>query len=112
MESCVLSYYTTDTVDNVSDHVALSCVLDLYVDYVESNIVSSIKHSVWSNITQKYNDRYQKTLDNKLKHITIKDDLLLCKDYLCTKHNVDINSLYGAILVQQKKIYPSLNLPR
>ena len=98
LESCVLSYYTTDTVDNVSDHVALSCVLDLYVDYVESNIGSSIKHSVWSNITQKYIDRYQKTLDNKLKHITIKDDLLLCKDYLCTKHNVDINNLYGAIV--------------
>ena len=26
LESCVSSYYTTDTVDNVSDHVALSCV--------------------------------------------------------------------------------------
>ena len=72
ISSRITQYYTTDSIDNLSDHVPLFLVFQCIISncYVSStNTCSNTKRAVWGIITDNDIISYKTTLDKLLYHI-------------------------------------------
>ena len=98
LDNCIISYRTVDSVDNLSDHKAVTCLLDIYVKYLPANDYPQNKHCLWSDATHQNINDYKELLDKKLCYVKNTEDIYSCKNYRCNNHNSDISYLYDYIV--------------
>ena len=109
----VISYKTTDNIENVSDHLALRCTFNLYIDYSVSLNEDPLGHCVWPKASMENIYDYKCALNKNLCDISVDKDLVTCNDLKCTKHTSEIDNLYNEInkccIVSAEQTIPQTN---
>ena len=80
--SCIVDVHTNDSVDNLSDHLPLSCMLNVDVDYVNAVRVMQSTPK-WDEANEGHFAAYKIELDAQLSAIDIPMEAIRCTDPLC-----------------------------
>ena len=88
----LLEYSTIQSVDNMSDHNALYCLLEIDVKHLKEHDDTFTRKAAWYKANNHAVCAYKETLDAHLTNLTISNDVLTCKDPFCTAHSNDIST--------------------
>jgi hypothetical protein len=85
---------TCDGVDNFSDHRALTCELDININYASRPEHSNPSRPNWHKASQDDLRMYSVHLERLLVEVVIPTDAVRCSDPTCKKHASDIDNFY------------------
>ena len=91
-------YYTISSVENVSDHDALVCSLDIDITYLRKQELVYTPKPAWYKATLDDIAQFKKDLSNRLASYKISNELLHCTDIACTSHRYEIDELFYKIV--------------
>ena len=97
----VSSYVTIDSIDNLSDHLAVSCELNVDVNYSNVPVKNNVKQVSWKKATVLHIDRYRSELCRHLEQCNVLNDLNVCDGISCKspgKCEDTNNKLYDVIV--------------
>jgi hypothetical protein len=97
LTKCIVNYETINHGDNLSDHLPVTCHLDLSASYHDVEDVKSNFKCNWENITPKEINDYKDALDELLSVIELPLPALMCKNVFCDLHSNDIEKLYNVV---------------
>ena len=99
MKHLLLDCYTTDDVDNGSDHNAVIAKFDIPCHYIEHDKhVNSQPKVSWYKAQIHDIEKYKTQLDKYLQNISIPNDVTTCRNVRCTKHHKYIEEFYNDIV--------------
>ena len=90
-------YSTLPSVDNLSDHDALICVLKCDVTSIPRIERKFKEKAAWYKATSRDIAKYKNRLDTLLSEITLDNDFLTCDNISCVNHRNDISTLLANI---------------
>ena len=100
------TYESIDSIQNMSDHVPVQCVLEIEVyhtcnkvrddNFAKDNLKCGKKK--WKFASEKDLCRYTELLDKYLKLVRVSEQLLQCRDVGCTDHQGEITELYRGVI--------------
>ena len=97
-----ISMYTSvDTVENMSDHLAVMCVFDRRIMFQNRTERIHQHRAAWHKASEQNVHDYQITLDGLLMDISLPHGAVLCDDYHCPKnssHRHDSDLLINSIV--------------
>lgn len=94
----ILEYKSIKSVDNMSDHDAVSCTLDLNVTIMKK-VDRTFQHkAAWHKASRDNIVEYQNNLDTRLSNMCIPNDLMICDNVSCGAHKEDIIMLLSNII--------------
>ena len=109
-------YHSYDSPDNMSDHVAVLCSLDLKVGYFDNCEKLFTPKPSWAKASVADIDSYQNELDAALQHVSLPQEAIMCEDPHCVKHKTDIDNfnanIIKACLKACDKAIPKTSKPR
>lgn len=94
----LVSYEKVSSIDNLSDHDAVTCSLSMSMEYCIFSNKDFVNHAVWSKASEHDIQEYKRHLDLLLNSISIPNGVLNCNDLTCVKHSREINVLYHKIV--------------
>ena len=101
LEENIHNYCTVDSIENFSDHVAISCSISIPVTYFKPITPISVSVCQWSKADKTCIANYKNELDILLYQIELDKELkelLNCSDYSCTIHSRCIDKFYNCII--------------
>ena len=104
MVTSLHAYDSFDTVENMSDHVAVRCVLDFEVDVCKEGEFSdkgdkkNVGKTKWKFASECDLVRYSEILGDYVKSIQVPIQLMECRDVDCVNHHTEINELHNDII--------------
>jgi hypothetical protein len=112
----IKEYHSFDLPENMSDHVAVMCSLDMQVAYYNSSEKLYTPKPSWVKSTAVDIDSYQYELDIALQSVPLPHEAIVCQDPYCNKHETQIDefntNIINACLVACNKAIPKTSKPR
>ena len=88
-----------DSVNNVSDHLAINCRLNFDLSYVNpTKDKTDGCHPSWNRASDLDLEKYKELLNNYLMDIPLPEALIFCSDLNCKSHNVEIGNFHNSII--------------
>uniref|UniRef100_A0A0P4VXS2 Reverse transcriptase domain-containing protein n=1 Tax=Scylla olivacea TaxID=85551 RepID=A0A0P4VXS2_SCYOL len=111
------TYTTIDSVNNPSDHIAIKCVLDVTISYNVENIEhETFERICWHKANTEDILRYKELVTGYLLNVPLPEDMLMCRNNMCTQHEMEIAAFYdhitNALIKASKECIPRTNCGR
>ena len=102
----VIDYYTLYSIDNLSDHIILLCILYCTIDKVinTENINTTLR---WASENNEQMEYYKSCLNHRLQLFTIADTVTHCNTKCGCPHEHNITMLHNNIVTE---LIDSMNL--
>ena len=101
LKNYLVKHEVSDGCDNLSDHCAVNCKIDIPVYFykTEECMHDGIR-VVWNIANRASIEKYKIVLDEELNNKCIENDLFLCDDFNCndSNHQLNIDVLYQDII--------------